>query len=65
MESCDCCGLRVDERSMSPVQGLVEGVEKTYYVCLACDGYETEELLDKCIETEGEIKRGNRYRKEE
>jgi hypothetical protein len=53
MASCDCCGRQVVERSMSLVQGVVEGVEKTYFVCLSCDGYyETEELLAKCAEQE-------------
>lgn len=56
MASCDCCGKLVDERSMSTVQGLVDGVEKVYFVCLSCDGYyDTDELLSKCVETEGTL----------
>ena len=51
--SCDCCGRRVDERSMALVTGLVTGLEKTFFVCQACKGmYEEQELLDKCVEQE-------------
>ena len=61
MESCDCCGLRVDERALTMVEGVVEGVKKTYFVCRFCEGnYDTEEeLLAKCVETEEEIKSGH------
>ena len=44
MEACDCCGKRVDERSM-------EFVGKRFFVCQACHGmYDDQELLEKCIE---------------
>lgn len=44
MESCDKCGKRVDERSMTPVES---NSGKVFYVCLACHGfYDEVELLD-------------------
>jgi methionyl-tRNA synthetase len=43
--SCDCCGKKVDERSMETVETL-DG--KAYFVCQACSGYYTEdELIEK------------------
>jgi YHS domain-containing protein len=48
MVTCDCCGKRVDERSMDSITGQ-NG--KTYFVCQACRGYyDDQELLDKCEE---------------
>jgi hypothetical protein len=48
MVSCDCCGKRVDERSMDSITGQ-NG--KTYFVCQSCRGYyDDQELLDKCEE---------------
>ena len=41
METCDCCGIKVDERAM-------ELIDDTYYVCKACTGmYTDEEIIDK------------------
>lgn len=43
MEACDCCGRRVDERSMATI--------KSFWVCQACRGtYDDQELLEKCKE---------------
>jgi hypothetical protein len=40
MDTCDCCGRKVDERSMENV--------KQWYVCQACAGtYSEEELIEK------------------
>jgi hypothetical protein len=54
MEACDCCGKRVDERSMASViettSFLVRG---TFMVCQACRGmYDDQELLEKCQKAE-------------
>jgi hypothetical protein len=40
MEPCDCCGKKVDERSLIKVGN--------YYVCPSCNGYYSEtELIEK------------------
>lgn len=44
MESCDCCGKKVDPRSMENVG--------EYWVCQACDSYYTEEELIEKIEAD-------------
>jgi len=45
MSACDCCGKRVDERSMADVEGS-DGV--VYFVCQSCRGsYDDEELVEK------------------
>jgi hypothetical protein len=62
MEACDCCGKRVDERSMATVADgsnafLSHG---PYMVCQACRGvYEDEELLEKCKEQAAESGKPN------
>jgi hypothetical protein len=49
MEACDCCGKRVDERSMASVAYGAKAVR--FMVCQACRGmYDDEELLEKCEE---------------
>ena len=44
MEPCDCCGKKVDERSM-----VVVG---KYWVCQACDSYYSEEEIIEKIESD-------------
>lgn len=45
MVPCDCCGKRVDERSLANVTSS-DG--QTYFVCQACRGYyDDEELIEK------------------
>jgi hypothetical protein len=40
MEHCDCCGMKVDERSMATVG--------KHFVCQACAGYYSEqEIMEK------------------
>lgn len=52
MESCDCCGKRVDERSMAFVRTRVT---LGFFVCQACRGmYDDQELLEKCEEQAAE-----------
>ena len=47
MVSCDCCGKRVDERSMA----TVDTGTYAFFVCQACRGmYDNQELLEKCEE---------------
>ena len=43
MVICDCCGKRVDERSLVRV--------KDYYVCQTCSGYYSEEELIEKIKS--------------
>ena len=53
MEACDCCGKRVDERSMEYIEAPAPllGAGKSFFVCQACRGmYEDQELLEKCQE---------------
>lgn len=51
MESCDCCGKYVDERSMQIIDN--------YFVCRNCYHYYTlEELKDKIKEEE---RKSNEY----
>ena len=59
MEACDCCGRRVDERSMVMVKVPVMVLKdlkgnQYYFVCQACDGqYSKQELIEKLIELHG------------
>lgn len=47
MESCDCCGNYVDERSMQVIDN--------YFVCQNCYHYYTsEELIEKIKEKRNE-----------
>jgi len=44
-ESCDLCGKHVD---ISSLQTRELSTDKTLFLCIACDGYYTDEdLLDK------------------
>jgi hypothetical protein len=49
MEACDCCGRKVDERSLVPV--TVKKGTTPYFVCQACDGqYSEQELIERLVE---------------
>ena len=42
---CDCCGKRVDMRSLAEVEAPDD---KFYFVCQSCRGYyDDEELIEK------------------
>jgi hypothetical protein len=51
--TCDCCGKRVDERSLAIVEDTSQEVLNHYFVCQSCNGYyEPAELLDKIKEAQ-------------
>jgi hypothetical protein len=53
MVPCDCCGKRVDERSLAIVEDTSQKVLNNYFVCQACNGYyEPAELLEKIKEAQ-------------
>ena len=64
MVSCDCCGKRVDERSMATVADGESAMlsHGPYMVCQACRGmYDDQDLLEKCehASLESQTKPGN------